>query len=216
MHGSNTAVDIAGQVHGTIFLIYIVSVFVFCASLRWTRRQTVIAALASIPPYGTLVFEKYMAHKRHTAALKSQRQVVVRGIIFHDNELLLMQPKDSGFWCLPGGEVTEHESLEAALARTIQAQTTIVPSSARLLYVHQYRHRGVDRIEFFYQIQNNAAYRAVSLDKKTPGQRDIDELEFRSLKNTSDIEPKFLLAEPLSIITSAAHWDTKFIADNLS
>jgi integral membrane protein len=208
MHGNNDAVDIAGQFHGTIFLIYIVSVFVFCASLKWTRRQTLIAALASIPPYGTLVIEKYMAHKRRIDAAKSHRQVMARAIIMNGANVLAIQPSDSGFWCLPGGTTKIGESTEAALERTILAQTGVRPV---IKYVYQYKHRDRERIEFFFEISNSKDFNNVALDKNNKHQKELDEIEFMKLGKDSNFEPKFLCSEPLETVGSQKSWDVKFI-----
>src|ERR1700691_3093386 len=56
--GNNIPIDIAGQIHGTIFLIYIAAVVILHPSLHWSPKRTLIAGLASVPPYGTLVFEQ--------------------------------------------------------------------------------------------------------------------------------------------------------------
>jgi integral membrane protein len=214
MPGSNTAVDIAGQFHGTIFLIYIVSVFAFCSSLHWTKRQTLIAALASIPPYGTLIFEKYMAHRRRDEAAKEHRQIVVRAIILNKGTILAIQPSDRGFWCLPGGRVKAHESSEAALLRSITAQTGITPIIQRVVYMHQYRHHSLDRLELFFQIANPEDYRNVFHDEKNTNQKEIDELEFIDLQKTAHFEPKFLLSEPLTTMVSQKAWTIKLIEED--
>lgn len=71
VHGNNIPVLIAGQIHGTIFLTYIVAAIVLYPSLRWPRVQALTAALVSIPPYGTLIFELWAAHTRHTTAART-------------------------------------------------------------------------------------------------------------------------------------------------
>jgi integral membrane protein len=216
MHGDRAAIDIAGQIHGTIFLAYLASVIVFCSSLRWTRRQTIIAAMASIPPYGTLVFEKYMAHKRRDEAAKAHRQLIVRGIVLQGNKVLAIQPNDSGFWCLPGGAVKAHESTENALIRTISLQTGVSPVIKRLAYVYQYRYRETERLEFFFQIKNPKDFNKVAINKDSPFQKDIDELEFISLQGAADFEPKFLTKEVLEKTLSDKSRETVFILDDES
>jgi integral membrane protein len=194
-HGSTTAVDIAGQIHGTIFLIYLAAVLAFSSSLRWSRKQTLIALLASIPPYGTLVFEKYIAYLRQREAHKSQRQIIVRAIIINKTKLLAIQPKDSGFWCLPGGTVTAHETAEPALLRILSAQTGVLPHISRLVYVLEYKHRGSQRLELFFSVHNNAAYQAIDSHRLLAASTDLDELEFVDIAQSLDIEPTFLQSE---------------------
>jgi len=72
--GNNVPVEIVGQIHGTLFILYIAAVVVMHPSLRWSPRQTIIAGLMSVPPYGTLAFEKWTAHKRQHEAMRSYRQ----------------------------------------------------------------------------------------------------------------------------------------------
>jgi integral membrane protein len=61
---SRVPVAIAGRVHGTLFLVYIAAVFVFSPSQGWSKRRTITAGVASVPPYGSLVFEQWAARKR--------------------------------------------------------------------------------------------------------------------------------------------------------
>jgi integral membrane protein len=66
--GSDIPVAIAGRTHGTLFFVYIVAVAVLSPSLRWSWPRTIIAGAASVPPYGSLVFELWAAEtRRHTA-----------------------------------------------------------------------------------------------------------------------------------------------------
>lgn len=80
--GNVVSVPLAGSVHGTLFLIYIAAVVVLSPSQDWSLRQTSIAGIASVPPYGSLVFEQWVAHDRRKLNLKqsvfllSYRQLV--------------------------------------------------------------------------------------------------------------------------------------------
>jgi integral membrane protein len=76
MH-SNTAVLLAGQTHGMLFLTYCVASLGLYPSLGWSRWRGVTALLFSIPPYGTLVFEQWVAIKRHNAGFKTYRHFLV-------------------------------------------------------------------------------------------------------------------------------------------
>lgn len=70
LHGNNIPVLIAGQIHGMIFLIYIVAAVVLYPSLGWSRQKAFVAGLASVPPYGSLLFEQWAAQRRRHSALK--------------------------------------------------------------------------------------------------------------------------------------------------
>lgn len=67
---SSVAVQIAGHTHGIFFLMYITAVIVLYPSQGWSRRHTVVAGIASVPPYGTLLFEQWAAHKRNRQNLQ--------------------------------------------------------------------------------------------------------------------------------------------------
>jgi integral membrane protein len=71
LHGNDIPVLIAGQLHGTIFLLYIIASIGLYPSLNWRRSRMLIAGLASVPPYGSLVFEQWAARRRQHRQLKT-------------------------------------------------------------------------------------------------------------------------------------------------
>lgn len=71
MHSNDIAVQLAGHVHGTLFLIYATAAIVLAPSQGWSYRRTIIAGIASVPPYGSLIFEQWAAHKRRRESLRS-------------------------------------------------------------------------------------------------------------------------------------------------
>lgn len=75
--GNNAAVLIAGNIHGTIFFGYFVASLGLYPSLGWSRWRAIAASVISIPPYGTLVFEQWAAHKRRSHGFKTYRQYLV-------------------------------------------------------------------------------------------------------------------------------------------
>lgn len=202
--GNNIPIDIAGQIHGTIFLIYIAAVVVLHPSLRWSPKRTLIAGLMSVPPYGTLVFEQWVARRRHTEVFKTYRQLVVRGIIRNKSRLLAMQPKDSGFWYLPGGLALGEESAEHALQRIVTEQTGITPDIGSLVYVWQHAHTQVQQLELFFIIANARDYRKIDLSKSERGDKDLDEIGFITPSQSTDLLPEFLqtMAIPQSSTTA--------------
>jgi integral membrane protein len=64
--GHSFAVTLAGQIHGTLFIVYFGILIASYSSLRWPRKKFVLAALAGIPPYGTLLFEQWAMHVRRS------------------------------------------------------------------------------------------------------------------------------------------------------
>lgn len=60
--GHEDAVRIPGMVHGVAgFLVFVVVALITARSLRWNLTTTALALLSSIPPFGTVVFEKWAA-----------------------------------------------------------------------------------------------------------------------------------------------------------
>ena len=74
---SNIPVLLAGQTHGILFLIYIAASLVLAPSLSWSARRTIGAGLCSVPPYGSLIFELWAAHKRQISTVKKLSSLVV-------------------------------------------------------------------------------------------------------------------------------------------
>ncbi|RZQ64480.1 DUF3817 domain-containing protein [Amycolatopsis suaedae] len=57
--GNEIGVKIFGPIHGVVFVAYVIAALLVRASLRWDARTTVLALVASIPPFGTVLFERW-------------------------------------------------------------------------------------------------------------------------------------------------------------
>jgi integral membrane protein len=84
--GNDIAVQIAGHIHGTLFLIYIASVIIFYPSQFWSRKRTFVALLASVPPYGSLLFEQWAAHKRRTSKLRKHALIHLYNTLVYQSQ----------------------------------------------------------------------------------------------------------------------------------
>lgn len=83
LSGNDVPVKIAGQIHGTLFLIYFAAATILAPSLSWSGRRTLVAIFCSVPPYGSLVFELWQAHllknqKAKSAYLLSRYWLIVK------------------------------------------------------------------------------------------------------------------------------------------
>ena len=78
--GNPVPVAVAGRIHGTLFLVYIAAVVVMSPSLGWSLRRTIIAGIASVPPYGSLRLEQWAARERRRTRLS---QAVRLSIYYH-------------------------------------------------------------------------------------------------------------------------------------
>lgn len=71
VHGNNLPVLLAGRVHGVLFLLYALAGLGLYPNLRWSRRRALVATIASVPPYGSLLFEQWASYRRKNSRLKT-------------------------------------------------------------------------------------------------------------------------------------------------
>ena len=57
--GEEIGVKIFGPIHGGLFLLYLAVTLLVYRRLRWSAGTTTLAFIASVPPLGTLVFERW-------------------------------------------------------------------------------------------------------------------------------------------------------------
>lgn len=76
LSGNHIAVQLAGRIHGTFFLIYIAAALLLSPSLSWSLPRILIAGFCSVPPYGSLIYEQWSAHSRQQKSFNELRQVV--------------------------------------------------------------------------------------------------------------------------------------------
>jgi len=63
MMGMPLAVRITGSIHGLLFLLYVARLAKLRATNRWDNRFAIQAFIASILPFGTFLFDKYLREK---------------------------------------------------------------------------------------------------------------------------------------------------------
>ena len=54
---TEVGVKVFGPVHGTVFIVYVLTVLYVRRPLRWDARTFLLAGFASLPPFATLAFE---------------------------------------------------------------------------------------------------------------------------------------------------------------
>jgi len=69
--GNTIPVQIAGQIHGTLFLGYALAALGLYPTLRWSRKPALVALLASVPPYGSLLFELWACSSRQQSQFQA-------------------------------------------------------------------------------------------------------------------------------------------------
>lgn len=64
-------VQIAGRIHGVLFLLYLLAVVLVSPSLGWSWWRILLAGACSAPPFGSLLFERWAAHDRDWTGLQA-------------------------------------------------------------------------------------------------------------------------------------------------
>lgn len=75
--GIHAPVAVAGRIHGMLFLSYMVAAVGLYPSLKWNRWAGLSALAASVPPYGSLIFEQIAGYVRSNQHARSYSRVVV-------------------------------------------------------------------------------------------------------------------------------------------
>ncbi len=75
--GSHTYVAVAGRIHGMLFVAYMVAVLALYPSLAWSRWKALLALAFSIPPYGSVVFERWAFWVRRAHGFKTYRHYLL-------------------------------------------------------------------------------------------------------------------------------------------
>jgi integral membrane protein len=68
-------VKIAGPIHGALFILYSLSVLLVRERLRWDARTTLLGLVASVPPFASVIFERWARRRaaREAGAGPGQR-----------------------------------------------------------------------------------------------------------------------------------------------
>ena len=63
MMGMPLAVRVVGLIHGLLFLLYVAQLAKLRTAYQWDNRFSLQAFIASILPFGTFLFDKYLREK---------------------------------------------------------------------------------------------------------------------------------------------------------
>ena len=63
MMGMPLAVRVVGSIHGLLFLLYVTRLAKLRTAYQWDNRFSMQAFVASILPFGTFLFDKYLREK---------------------------------------------------------------------------------------------------------------------------------------------------------
>ena len=110
------AIPIAGQIHGIIFISYFLILAATYSSLEWSRSRALMAVLAGIPPYGSLIFETWVARRRRPQAAQDTG-LVAAALVRRGRNVFVTQPTEAHEWSLPSTYVGAHKSARAGIGR---------------------------------------------------------------------------------------------------
>jgi integral membrane protein len=71
----------AGRTHGILFLAYMLAAVGLYPNLKWPRWKALIALAASVPPFGSLIFEQLEQYYQKTAEFKNYRRCVALAVL---------------------------------------------------------------------------------------------------------------------------------------
>ncbi len=77
VHGNNIPVLLAGQLHGMLFFLYALAALGLYPSLHWSRKRALVALIASVPPFGSLLFEQWARYRAEREQLTTYRYCLV-------------------------------------------------------------------------------------------------------------------------------------------
>ncbi|MFG1994089.1 DUF3817 domain-containing protein [Actinoplanes sp. NPDC048988] len=64
---TDLGVYIFGRVHGLLFVVYLAAALWTARTERWSLLRTLFGLAASIPPFTSLIFERWVANRRPVA-----------------------------------------------------------------------------------------------------------------------------------------------------
>ncbi len=131
-----------------------------------------------------------------------QRKIKVRGIIVKNGQIfgVKLHPYNTvdhhEYWCLPGGNLEDGESLQDGVTRELIEETGVKPDVGNLLYIQQFvlKQTGQEFVECIFHIKNPDDYSNIDLSKTSHGTEEIAEFGFVDA-GSNDIRPRFLSTE---------------------
>jgi ADP-ribose pyrophosphatase YjhB (NUDIX family) len=114
--------------------------------------------------------------------------IKVRGVIVHDNKLLIVKHKESQFMALPGGHLEYGEDVVTCLKRELVEELGVLPEIGRLLYINTFKVNN-QYVEFFFEVKNGEKYLNIDGLERTHS-HELAEIMWLSSDTDIEILPK--------------------------
>ena len=132
--GQHIAIPIAGQIHGSLFLIYFITFFFIYPSLNWNRTTFLFALISGVLPFGTLILELYKNNEYKYYKLGSKS---ISLLVINNDSAFVVIPHRGENWQLPGMRMRIAETRDSASKRL--AESILGTSNkARLTFYKQF------------------------------------------------------------------------------
>ncbi|MEI5674195.1 MULTISPECIES: DUF3817 domain-containing protein [unclassified Nocardioides] len=60
---TEAVVSVGGMLHGIVFIAYVLTTLVVAVDQKWSTGRTVLGVVSSIPPFFTVLFDRYAEHR---------------------------------------------------------------------------------------------------------------------------------------------------------
>jgi integral membrane protein len=80
-HTTDLAVRVFGMVHGVVFIAYCLTTVVLAVDQRWSRGRLLLGLVASVPPFATVLFDRYAERRRGLTQTWRLRTSAPRGTV---------------------------------------------------------------------------------------------------------------------------------------
>jgi len=168
---SKVALPIAGQIHGTIFIAYFLILIFVYPSLKWKRTIFLLAIIAGIPPYGSIIFEYWISKHRNNTANKINR---IKILINDGDKLLAVQPSHGIEWQLLTIDLPSTTAPIKEINKSLSDLFDINPSKLIIKHCKDKIEKGINTK--YYKVDNSAEIFNSNLSQLPTSKYFIDEV----------------------------------------